>query len=427
MDKNNKKNNNNIIVIGGGPAGMIASGFAQKNNKNKNVILLEKNNKLGKKLYITGKGRCNVTNASDVEELLENTIGNPYFLYSAFYSFDSFATMDFFESLGVKLKVERGNRVFPVSDKSSDIISALARFSDINGVEMLLNHKVQDIIVENNIITKVIANNKEFLVDSVIIATGGLSYPITGSDGDGYKFAKNIGHKVTKLSPSLVPLKVKESWIKELQGLSLKNIELKIFIEEEVKKNKNKNKKDIYSGFGEMMFTHFGVTGPLVLKASRGLVDYYNKSCIKASIDLKPALSDKELDTRLLRDFEKYINKDFKNCLADLLPQKLIPIIINVSGIDPEKKVNSITKEERKRLVDVIKGLEFEITGNNGYNEAVVTAGGICVDEIDPSTMQSKIIENLYFAGEVIDVDSYTGGFNLQIAFSTGYLAGNNI
>lgn len=426
----NNTNNKNIVVIGGGPAGMIASGFAsqQMNNNNNDsttqnitqntttVTLLEKNNKFGRKLFITGKGRCNVTNATDVEELLENTIGNPYFLYSAFYSFDSYATMNFFENLGVKLKVERGNRVFPVSDKSSDIVRSLISFMERNGVITKLNHEVQDIVIENNKITKVIANNKEFPADKVIIATGGLSYPVTGSDGDGYKFARNLGHKVTKLYPSLVPLKVKNKWCMDLQGLSLKNIELKVSI----------NNKNVYTGFGEMMFTHFGVTGPLVLRASRSLVGLHNQNII-ATIDLKPALSDKDLDNRLLRDFEKYINKSFKNCLADLLPQKMIPIIINITQIDSEKKVNSITKSERKKIVNTIKALEFQIIGDNGYNEAVVTAGGICVDEIDPSTMQSKIIDNLYFAGEVIDVDSYTGGFNLQIAFATGYLAGTNI
>lgn len=401
------------IVIGGGPAGMIASGFAAKTNQ---VILFEKNHKLGRKLFITGKGRCNVTNACDPEELIQNTPGNPYFLYSAFYTFDSYATMNFFEELGVKVKVERGNRVFPVSEKSSDIVKALARFMENNNVDVRLNSKVEDLIVENNKIVKAIVNGETIDVDNVIIATGGLSYPVTGSDGDGYKFAKKMGHKVTKLYPSLVPLRISEKWCGQLQGLSLKNVELNISID-------NKN---VYKGFGEMMFTHFGITGPLVLKASRSLVGKYNQK-ITGYIDLKPALSEKDLDTRILRDFEKFINKSFKNSLDELLPQKIIPTIIKLSNIDENKKVNSITKDERRKLCNIIKKLPITIIGDNGYNEAVITAGGVCVDEIDPSTMKSKIIENLYFAGEVIDVDSYTGGFNLQIAFATGYLAGNNV
>lgn len=405
----------NIIVIGGGPAGMIASGFATKNKEN-NVILLEKNKKLGRKLFITGKGRCNVTNACDPEELIANTPGNPYFLYSAFYTFDSYQTMNFFEELGVKLKIERGNRVFPVSEKSSDIVKALALFMEKNNVDLRLNTKVTEIIFNGDKITGVIANGEIIEADEVILATGGLSYPVTGSDGDGFKFSKKMGHKITKLYPSLVPLKAKEKWCGELQGLSLKNVELSINVE-------NKN---VYKGFGEMMFTHFGITGPLVLRASRSVIDKFNKN-INAKIDLKPALSEKELDNRILRDFEKFINKSFKNSLDELLPQKLIPIIIKITGIDPEKKVNSITKDERKKICETIKGLKLNIYDSNGYNEAVITSGGVCVDEIDPSTMRSKIIKNLLFAGEIIDVDSYTGGFNLQIAFATGYLAGNNV
>lgn len=405
----------NIIIIGGGPAGMIAAGFAGKNKEN-NVILIEKNNKLGRKLFITGKGRCNVTNACSPEDLIANTPGNPYFLYSAFYTFDSYSTMNFFEELGVKLKIERGNRVFPVSEKSSDIVKALALFMQENNVDIRLNTKVTDVIFNNQKITGVVANGDIIAADEVIIATGGLSYPVTGSDGDGFKFSKKLGHKVTKLYPSLVPLKVKEQWCRDLQGLSLKNVEFSLMLE-------NKN---IYKGFGEMMFTHFGITGPLVLKASRSIIDKFNKK-ITAKIDLKPALSEKELDNRILKDFKKFINKSFKNSLDELLPQKMIFTIIKLSGIDPEKKVNSITKDERKLLCSLIKGLELTIYDSNGYNEAVVTAGGICVDEIDPSTMRSKLIQNLLFAGEVIDVDSYTGGFNLQIAFATGYLAGNNV
>ncbi len=402
------------IVIGGGPAGMIASGFAGTNTK---TILIEKNEKLGKKLFITGKGRCNVTNACDVEELIANTPGNPYFLYSAFYSFDSYATIDFFEKLGVKTKVERGNRVFPISEKSSDVIKALNKFMIKNNVDIRLNTKVVDLILEDNKISKVITDRGELEADNVIIATGGLSYSVTGSDGDGLRFAKKLGHIVTKTYPSLVPLKLSESWCIDLQGLSLKNVELSL----------NIDNKNVYKGFGEMMFTHFGITGPLVLKASRSLVGKYDKHKITGKIDLKPALSEKELDNRILKDFEKYKNKDFRNSLDDLLPQKMIPVIIKLLKIDENKKVNSITKEERRKLCNIIKNLPINIIGDIGFNQAVITCGGVCVDEIDPSTMKSKMIDNLYFAGEVIDVDSYTGGFNLQIAFATGYVAGNNV
>lgn len=404
-----------IAVIGGGPAGMIASGVASKNGENK-VILFEKNKKLGRKLFITGKGRCNVTNCCEPDELIENTVNNPYFLYSAYYGFSSYDTMEFFERLGVPLKVERGKRVFPVSDKSSDIVKSLGKFLQKTGVQVRLNSRVDKIVCKDKRIEKLIVDNEEICVDNVIIATGGLSYPVTGSDGDGHKFSKDMGHTVTRLSPSLVPLKTSEKWCESLQGLSLKNIELKIKI----------NGKNVYNDFGEMMFTHFGITGPLVLKASTKVIHKYNEK-IHAFIDLKPALSEKELDSRILRDFEKYKNKSFKNSLDELLPKKIIPIIISLCGIDENKKINIITKNERNSLISTIKNLKLTIIGDNGYDEAVVTAGGVCVDEIDPSTMKSKMIENLSFAGEVIDVDSYTGGFNLQIAFSTGYLAGNNI
>lgn len=403
----------NVIVIGGGPAGMIAAGTAAKNGGK--VTLIEQNNKLGKKLFITGKGRCNVTNDTDPESLINNTPGNPYFLYSAYYTFDSQATMAFFEELGVKLKVERGNRVFPVSDKSSDIVRAMERFLKINNVNIMLNTKVESIIIEDNTVKGVKINGNNIYTDAVIVATGGLSYPVTGSTGDGFKFAKSCGHKVTKLQPSLVPLKVKEKWCSELMGLSLKNVSMKAFIDN----------KEVYNDFGEMMFTHFGVTGPIILSASRHILEHLDKEP-KIVIDLKPALNEKELDNRLLRDFNKYINKDFKNALDDILPQKMIPIIIKLSGIDQYKKVNSITKEERKIILELLKGLTVTVIGTRGFDEAVVTAGGIDVDEIDPSTMASKLNKGLYFAGEVIDVDAFTGGFNLQIAFSTGYLAGMN-
>lgn len=403
-----------VIVIGGGPAGMLAAGFAGKNGNK--VILIEKNEKLGKKLFITGKGRCNVTNNTDPENLINSTRANPYFMYSGFYSFTSQDTMALIEGMGIPLKTERGNRVFPVSDKSSDIMKALKRFVDKNGVQVMLNTAVKNILVENNRVVAVVTDKGSIQCDSVIVATGGMSYSVTGSTGDGYEFAKRTGHKIIKPIPSLVPLTIKENWCKQLMGLSLKNVELTVKL----------NNKSVYKDMGEMLFTHFGVSGPLVLTASTYINDKINEQpCLY--IDLKPALSKKELDNRLLKDFAKYINKDFKNALNDLLPQKLIPVIIMLSGIDEDKKVNSITKEERQRLVEIIKGLKLSVTGTNGFNEAVVTRGGVCVDDIDSSTMKSKLVDGMYFAGEVIDVDALTGGFNLQIAFSTGYLAGNNV
>ena len=402
-----------VVVIGGGPAGMMSAGIAA--GRGHRVILLEKKDRCGRKLFITGKGRCNLTNDTDPEGLIANTPGNPYFMYSAFYGFTSQDTMAFFEGLGVKLKVERGNRVFPVSDKSGDIVRALEGFVKNNGVEVRLNTRAERILATEGRITGVKAGGKVIPCDSVIVATGGLSYPMTGSDGDGYRFAKGLGHRVTALHPSLVPLLTKEKWVSSLMGLSLKNVRLTIKIEG----------KQVYSDFGEMLFTHYGISGPLVLTASRYVTDKTDKK-IEAFIDLKPALSDKELDSRLLRDFAKYVNKDFKNALDDLLPMKLIPVIIRLSGISPEKKVNSITKEERADLLKLLKGLKLTVTGTAGYNEAVVTTGGVEVDEIDPSTMESKLVKGLFFAGEVIDVDAFTGGFNLQIAFATGSLAGNN-
>ncbi len=405
----------NVIVIGGGPAGMIAAGIAAKNGNK--TILIEKNEKLGKKLYITGKGRCNLTNASDPETLIKNITGNPYFLYSAFYTFTSQDTMEFFEKLGVKLKVERGNRVFPVSDKSSDIIKALERYLKINKVDVLLKKEVDDIIIENKLIKGVhTKDNKLYLCDNLIIATGGLSYPVTGSTGDGYRFAKKAGHNVTKLYPSIVPLVSEEKWCSELQGLTLKNVSINLKV----------GGKTIYKDFGEMLFTHFGVSGPIILSASRFIIDKIDKKP-QIIIDVKPSLNEKELDNRILRDFKKYKNKAFKNSLSELLPKKLIPVIIKLSEIDENKQVNEITKEERKKLVYTLKNITINIKSTRDFSEAVITAGGVDVNDIEPSTMKSKIIDNLSFAGEVIDTDGFTGGFNLQIAFSTGYLAGNNI
>ncbi len=403
-----------VVVIGGGASGMIAAGIA--GSRGLDVYLIEKNNKLGKKLYITGKGRCNLTNSGDIPNFMDNIPTNPYFLYSSFYNFSNLDTIKFFEDLGVPIKVERGGRVFPNSDKSEDIIEALKNFLKKNKVKIYYDEKVEKLFIKDKKIMCIDTNKrKNFSVDSVIIATGGLSYPNTGSTGDGYKLAKSVGHNITKLYPSLVPLTIKEQWCSELQGLSLKNISICI------KDNKD---KIIYKDFGELLFTHYGVSGPVILSASRSVIT--NIKDLKLVIDLKPALDEKTLDNRILRDFEKNKNKSFKNCLDDLLPQKLIPIIILLSNIYPEKKVNEITKEERKNLCFIIKNLSLSINGIRGYNEAVITMGGIDVKEVEPSTMNSKLIENLYFAGEILDVDAYTGGYNLQIAFSTGYTAGIN-
>ena len=405
-----------VIVVGAGAAGLMAAGRAAE--KGHEVHLYEKNNRIGKKILITGKGRCNVTNDSDVEGLLDNIPGNPYFMYSAFYQLDSFGTQEFFKNLGLELKVERGKRVFPVSDRSLDVVLALEKYIKQNKVKLHLESPVESILVEDGHAAGIrLKNGKEEKADGVIVCTGGLSYPGTGSTGDGYRFAKAAGHHVTKLYPSLVPLKTAENWCHELMGLSLKNIEITV---------KNNKGKKVYTDFGEMLFTHFGVSGPVILSASRHIILTIEEG-YKLYIDLKPAMDEKKLDARLLRDFEKFANKDFVNALDELLPQKLIPVIIELAEIDPRKKVNSITKEERKRLLNLIKALPLTITGVTGYNEAVVTCGGIETDEIDPSTMESKLVKNLHFAGEVLDVDAYTGGFNLQIAFSTGYTAGEFI
>lgn len=389
---------------------------AIKSSEKSKVILLEKNEKLGKKLYITGKGRCNVTNANDLEDFFENITQNPYFLYSSLYSFTNLDTMDFFAKRGVNLKVERGNRVFPESDKSSDIINALVKELISRNVTIRTNSKVKGFEMHNSSIDSVILENGEKIKgDYYILCTGGLSYPQTGSTGDGFVFAKKFGHNIINPFPALVPLEVKEDWIKDLQGLSLKNVEFKIFDE---------SNKKIYSDFGEMLFTHFGVSGPVVLSASRIVNDKKN---LRISINLKPALSEQELDKRIQNDFNKYINKDFRNSLNDLLPQKLINTVISLSKIDPLKKVNLITKDERKKLLNVLQNFTLNIKGTRPIEEAIVTAGGIDTKEIDPSTMKSKLINNLSFAGEIIDVDAYTGGYNIQIALSTGFLSGSEI
>lgn len=405
-----------VIVVGGGPAGLMAAGTAA--GQGKKVLLLEKNNSLGRKLLITGKGRCNLTNNTDQEGLLANIPGNPSFLYSAFYTFGSQELISFFEGLGVNLKTERGNRVFPASDKALDIEQALVRYVKKQKADIRLNEPVSEIKLLPEDIKEVVASSgRSYKCRKLILATGGLSYPGTGSTGDGYKFARNMGHKVTKLSPSLVPLKTQESWVHELQGLGLKNVGVKVSL----------GGKLLYQDFGEVMFTHYGISGPVTLSASRYLTDCFNKSEAEPaifSIDLKPALDHSALDKRLIRDLEKYKNKDFQNSLNDLLPQKMIPVIVELSGIPAGKKSNSVTKEERRNLGMILKELKFHITGPVGFNEAVITVGGVSVDEIKPGSMESKLVPGLYLAGELLDVDGYTGGFNLQIAFSTGYLAG---
>lgn len=401
-----------IIVIGAGPAGIMAAITASKNHE---VILLDGNDRVGKKLFITGKGRCNVTNAKDISEFFDYIYGNPHFLYSSLYSFTNEDTINFFENQGIKLKTERGGRIFPLSDKSSDIIKGLSNGLKDSKVQVKLNSKVTDIISENNKISSVVINNNEKIMgDHFIIATGGASYPLTGSRGEGQKFAEKLGHTIVDLKPSLVPIELNENWLKELMGLSLKNISLSVL----------KNNKVVYKEQGEMLFTSYGMSGPLVLKGSRFVK---NDASYSAILDLKPALEIHELDKRIQKDFLKYQNKEFKNALNDLLPQKIIPLIIRLSGISEDKKVNVITKEERRNLVNLIKNIKMKIKGLRPIEEAIVTAGGVNTLEIDPSTMKSKIITNLSFAGEVIDVDAFTGGYNVQIALSTGYIAGSNI
>lgn len=402
-----------VIVIGAGPAGIMAALEASKSH---DVTLVDGNEKIGKKLFITGKGRCNVTNAKDISEFFDYIPGNPHFLYSALYTFTNEDTMNFFENHGIKLKVERGDRVFPKSDKSSDIIKGLSNALKQTNVKIKLNSKVTDIKFKERKITSVIINNSQVLkADYFIIATGGASYPLTGSRGEGQQFAEKLGHNIVPLEPALVPMVVKDEKTKELQGFSLRNIEINI---------KENNKKSIYKDFGEINFTMSGVSGPLILKGSR-FIEKGRK--YTAHVDLKPALSIGELDKRVVRDFTKYINSPFKESLKNLLPQKIIPMVIKMSEISQNKMVNEITKEERKKLVNILKDFTFEIEGLRPLSEGIVTRGGVDIKEIDPSTMKSKIIDNLSFCGEVMDVDAFTGGYNVQIAFATGYVAGNNI
>lgn len=407
---------NKVIVVGAGAAGMMAAYFAAK-NKNK-VTLIEKNEKTGKKIYITGKGRCNITNACDVEDLFANVMSNKKFLYSAFYGFTNSDVIDFFENHGIKTKIERGNRVFPVSDHSSDVISALERALKEQNVDILLNTCVEKIECEDSQVTGVVlCGGRKIEADAVIVATGGMSYQATGSTGDGYRFAEESGHKVTECTPSLVPFNAQEEWVAKLQGLSLKNVLVTIY----------DGRKKLYEDFGEMLFTHFGVSGPLILSASAAIKQNTIKKPLQMFIDLKPALSYEALDKRILREFDDAKNKQFKNSINKLLPSKMIPVIIGLSGIDPDKKVNEISKGEREGLVNLLKKLPVTLNGTRQWNEAIVTKGGISTKDINPSTMESKIIKNLYFAGEVLDLDALTGGYNLQIAWSTGALAGKSI
>ena len=375
------------------------------------VVIFEHMQNLGKKLAITGKGRCNVTNACTTQEFMENVTKNPRFLYSAINSFDSYQTMDLFEELGVKLKTERGNRVFPVSDKAKDIVDALRKYC--NGCKVIFE-KVKSITKTNE--KFVINNNTDYSFDSVVIATGGRSYPLTGSDGSGYKLCAKLGHQVTEIVPSLIPISSPSEYCKRMQGLSLKNVSISI---------KDTNNNVVYSDFGEMMFTHFGVTGPVILSASAH-IRKYDISTLTLSIDLKPALDEKTLDNRLLSDFKENSNKDFINSLGALLPSKMIDVFVEYTGIEGRKKVNAITKEERQRILNSLKTFSIPLQGYRPIEEAIITSGGVDTKQINPKTMESKIVSGLYFAGEIIDVDAYTGGFNLQIAFSTGYLAGKN-
>ncbi len=407
-----------VVIIGGGAAGLktaISAAYKYKDCAAE-IVIIEKNNRPARKVMITGKGRCNVCNNCDIDTLINNIPRNPRFLYSAFSAFTPADTMTFFESVGVPLKTERGNRVFPVSDKAVDIVDALVNTVKANGVK-IINGEVSTVLTENSAVSGVkLASGEVIPADSVVIATGGVSYPTTGSTGDGYRFAKTLGHTITDVSGSLVPMNCHEGFCTHLSGLTLKNVTLSLF--------ENGKKKPVYSEMGEMLFTHFGISGPLVLSASAYVKAGKEYSVL---IDLKPALSLEMLDSRILRDFSELLNKDFANSLDGLLPKSLIPVVVKLSGIDRDKKVNQISREERLHLCEVVKKFPLHITGLRPVEEAIITRGGVSVKEINPATMESKLVSGLFFAGEVIDVDAFTGGFNLQIAFSTGYLAGQNV
>lgn len=404
-----------VIVVGGGAAGMMAA--IKASNSDNKVILIEHNEKLGKKVFITGKGRCNLTNASDIENIFNNIVSNPKFMYSSLYSFTNEDVIELFESHGMKTKVERGNRVFPASDKSSDVIKTLKNILMANNVDIRLNTELKDIGITDGKVVSISTNKGQIKCDKLILATGGLSYPVTGSDGKVMKLLTKYGHTIKDTRPALVPLNVKEEYVKELQGLSLKNVEASFY------RTAKPGKKPVYKEFGEMLFTHFGVTGPVILSASSVIGKYLENEKIVLKIDLKPALDKDKLDARIIREFNENINKDIRNSLDSLLPKSLIPIMIKVSDIDPYKKVHEISKEERTRLLENIKGLTFEVISLRDYNEAIITQGGINVKEVDPTTMESKYIKDLYLAGEMLDLDAFTGGYNLQIAWSTAACA----
>jgi predicted Rossmann fold flavoprotein len=404
-----------VLVVGGGPAGMMAAIQAAKQGNT--VTLLEQNEKLGKKLFITGKGRCNVTNDCDVTELFDSVVSNKKFLYSAFYSFSNQDVKDFFEEQGLRLKVERGRRVFPASDKSSDVIKALGNALKKLEVKIRLRTRVDKVLTENDIACGVRLSDGECLnADKVILATGGVSYKSTGSDGSGLAMAEKLGHQVTKLRPGLVGMCTKEAWVRDMQGLTLKNVAVSI--------GKKQGKKPLYEDFGELLFTHYGVSGPMILSASSRLGDELEKEDLYIKIDLKPALSKEQLDSRILRDFEERKNADLSNAMVHLLPKSMIPVMLYVCGLDPAKKVNEVTRGEREQLVKGMKEFPLTLNGLRDIQEAIITRGGVTVKEVDPSTMESKIVKNLYLAGEMLDLDALTGGYNLQIAWSTGYLAG---
>ena len=416
VNKNRGADMSKVLIIGGGPAGMMAA-YAAANNGNE-VHILEKNEKLGKKLFVTGKGRCNITNASDLETIFQNIVSNQKFMYSALYTFTNENVIDFFEESGIATKIERGNRVFPVSDKSSDVIYGLSRRLSQLGVKTHLHREVSQIITKNGCFEQVVLKDGERIKgDSLIIATGGLSYPATGSTGDGIRFAKKIGHTIVHTSPALVPLTIKEEYANQLQGLSLKNVKSSVCTSNKV----------LYSDFGEMLFTHYGVSGPIILSASSFISKLVRTEELKLKIDLKPALTNEQLDKRILREFDTSLNKSLKNALDSLLPKKMIPVMIDYCRLNPDKKIHEVTKEERGILVNAFKAFTLTITGVRGYNEAIITQGGVSVKEVEPGTMESKKVKGVYFAGEVLDLDALTGGYNLQIAWSTGYLAGLSV
>lgn len=403
-----------VIVVGGGASGLMAAGQAAKEGAR--VTLLERNERLGKKLVITGKGRCNVTNDADLNTLIKNMPGNGRFLYSAFTALSSQDVQAFLKQQGVALKVERGNRVFPESDRSFDVVDGFRRFLEQQRVQVRLHSRVEKLLLTDEQVSGVVVNGQELKADAVVICAGGASYPATGSTGDGFDLARQAGHNIIEPKPALVPLETKEDWPRELQGLALKNVQLTLY----------QNGKELGNEFGEMLFTHFGISGPMVLSLSRLVTHAKQEGPIVASINLKPALSEQQLDQRLQRDFEKFTRKQLKNSLDELLPQRLIPVVIDQAGLDQEKPTNQITKDERLELQRVLTDLSMTIRGTRPLTEAIVTAGGVSTKEINPKTMESKLVRGLFFAGEVIDIDGYTGGFNLQAAFSTGYVAGKN-